>query len=723
MGSAGTGGMAGAAGSSGSAGTGGIAGALGAGGMAGRGGSGGTGGSTPGTGGGSAGTAGSMAGAGGGGSGTGGGGGSTSGSGGSGVGGSGAGGAGGGVEAPLVFDVSAVSSPVVPGGRLFYTMTVGNVSSHAVNGASLSLRVPNGLQFVYTTDAEPNATGCLTCSANTTATWNLGTLAAGASRTLTVNAQVLQTVGDGDSIAAPFTLSATGINAINLTKTVQVFGSPAGQVALGTANNAVAPNQRFTLDLDVGKLGTATLANAGLRVTVPVGLSVASISDGGTQTSQDVTWTLGSVAAGAVHRSIDVTVDTSVTAGSVLAPRAVLTYDGGADVDAIAELPVVVVAALSPLKIDVGVASSPVLPGGRALYTVTLGNTSTVALDGVVFWLRVPSGLQFVYTSDANPNATGCLTCSADTAAVWSVGTLAAGASQSITFNATVVSTAVGDGAVIRTPFYVAATGVDSMTVVKTVPVFSRPGAQLELGAVTNHAVPGKAFTFDIDIGQIGSNALDGAELRAFLPPGVTVGTIGDGGTQPAAGQVLWTIGAIPVAATLHRKIDVTVGAGTLPGAVLAPRVQLTYTGGPDVDALAEYAASVVVSDPPLQLQLVAAPNPGVPGSRLLYTATLNNPSGRAVNTVGLFFRVPVGIQFVYTTDAEPNASGCLTCAAHSESTWSFTTLASGGVQAITINANLLSTVPTGGLIPSVFRVDASALAAPLIVKLTVPAH
>ena len=91
-----------------------------------------------------------------------------------------------------------------------------------------------------------------------------------------------------------------------------------------------------------------------------------------------------------------------------------------------------------------------------------------------------------------------------------------------------------------------------------------------------------------------------------------------------------------------------------MPGAILAPRVQLLYDGGvavtrPPSIPLPSWSATLP------QLTVGASPNPGVPGTRLLYTATLTDTSAGAVNGIGLLLRTPAGIQYVYSTDAEPN--------------------------------------------------------------------
>ena len=73
------------------------------------------------------------------------------------------------------------------------------------------LRTPNVLQFNYVNDADPNSSGCSTCTNGGEAAWNIGSMAAGASQIITINPQVLSTVLQGTLIPSPFTLNATGL--------------------------------------------------------------------------------------------------------------------------------------------------------------------------------------------------------------------------------------------------------------------------------------------------------------------------------------------------------------------------------------------------------------------------------------------------------------------------------------------------------------------------------
>jgi hypothetical protein len=615
-------------------------------------------------------------------------------------------------------------------------MTVGNVSTVAVAGVTVTWLLPVGLQFNYINDTEPDTTGYCAgstiCAANGQATWSLGTLTAGSSRTIVVNTQVLTTVGDGDTIAASFKLNATGINSQTFAKTVHVYAESSAQLATGTAINPATPGQRITLDLDVGQIGTNAITGAVLQATVAPGLTVSSISDGGTQpTPGTVSWPIGGLGVGsALHRTIDLTIDGNVPAGAILTTRATLTYDGGLAVDGAADYAIRVVSATPFLSLDVANAGSPVVAGSTSAYTVTVSNLSTRSVDGVTLLLRVPTGLQFNYINDAQPNTSGycagSTVCAANTEAFWTLGTIAAGDSLRITINPQILASAVGNGNLIRAMFAVSGTSVDQVDAVKTVQVYNSPGAQLALGSTASPVTNTQAFTYSVDVGQIGLNTLTNAELKVWLPPGLTVGAISNGGSQGASGEIDWSIGSISVGADLRVTVDVTGNGSAPPGTFLDARAALTYDGGAEIDALTDYIIPVIAAQQTMTLS-VSAPSPATPGNRLLYTATVTNTAARSVDSVQLFLRVPVGLQFNYINDADPDTtgycSGSTVCSAGTEAFWSLGTMAAGASQIITINAQVLTSLLGGSLIPATFWLSATGLDAPILLQVVTPAN
>ena len=131
------------------------------------------------------------------------------------------------IVSPLLVDVS-VNGPAVAGGRVPYTITVSNVSAQPMDDVSVVYTVPAELSFGYASDAEPNAAGCggvTACANGEEAKWALDTLAAGESRTITINAPVLQGVLAGNLITAPVRVTADDdevIDIINVSKTTAV---------------------------------------------------------------------------------------------------------------------------------------------------------------------------------------------------------------------------------------------------------------------------------------------------------------------------------------------------------------------------------------------------------------------------------------------------------------------------------------------------------------------
>jgi uncharacterized repeat protein (TIGR01451 family) len=637
-------------------------------------------------------------------------------------------GVGGGFQQPasaLTFDVSTIVNPVAPGSRLLFNITVGNVSTVAVDGVTVVWLLPTGLQFTYSTDAEPNSSGCSVCSANGQATWSLGTLPAGTTRTISVNPQVLQTVGDGDVISTSFKLTATGLNPATFPKSILIGAKPSAQLSTGTSTSPLLPGQHVTLDLDAGQLGTIPLSGVALRATIPAGLTVVSASAGGTQTAPGVVdWTLGALDVGAaVHRTVDLTVDANVLPGSVLKTTSTLTYDGGAAIDATSEHAITVVGTPPSLLVNVASSASPVVPGQDVHYTITVSNRETRAIDNVILLLRTPLGLQFTYSTDAEPNSSGCSVCMEGGEASWSLGSLPSKSSRTIDLRGSIVASSVGNGNLIRAPFVLTGTGAAEVVSIKTVQVHDNPSAQFVVGSSANPVIPGQAITYAVDIGQIGAAALASGRIHLWLPPELTVAGISDAGTQPTPTEVIWELGTIGVGADLHRSISATVSAAAVPGTILASRAELTYDGGGEIDAVTSDAVSVIELPQSLTLAVSASPLPATPSGRTLYTAVVTNTAARSVDGVSLFLRTPNGLQFTYSSDADPDSSGCSVCTNGGEASWNIGAMAAGASQIITINPQVLSTVLQGTLIPTPFTLNATGLLAPIRQVLVVPTH
>lgn len=628
---------------------------------------------------------------------------------------------------PLVFQVTAAQSPAVVGQRQLYAVTIGNTSDVAVEGVSVLLRVPDGLEFYYSQDAIPTSSACVngTCSPKEEASWSVGTLAPRSSFTIYVNPLVLNTVGNGSSVAPLFRVTATGVDQVDVTKTTPVQTTPPAELSLTADADPVVTGQEVELNLDVGQIGATPLAAGKLELELPGGLLARHVSDGGTVTDGKVVWDLGDVSVGStLHRSIIAKVHSQAVSGDVLNPRASFTFTGGLELDNVAQLPLSVVPEKPVLSLTVVEQNSPLTPTGALLYQVTVANTGLRAIDDVRLGLSVPPELSFYYSQDATPTSSACTngTCSGGEQAVWSLASLPAGTSETFTVNGWAVANAAGDGTLVSTPFWLRAPGINPINALKTVPVYSKPAGQLVLGTAVSPVTPGQTFVYDLDVGQVGAAALNATSLTVQLPNEVSVGAISDGGT--AAGKVVtWDLGKVAVAAATHRTVEVTVGEGVVPGAALFARARLSYTGGAELDAQSELTVAVVAEPLPLSVKVEATPgDAAVIGASQLYKTTIKNQAARAVDDVSLSLRVP-GFSFYYTTDADPDSSACTngTCSLGEQAFWTLASIKAGATSVITVNPTVTPTLTGGSLLVLRQRLTATELGGTIFLQKTLP--
>jgi uncharacterized repeat protein (TIGR01451 family) len=291
-------------------------------------------------------------------------------------------------------------------------------------------------------------------------------LSAGETRTITINTLVANVLS-GNLITTPVRVTADGLeDVIDQLNTIEVNNTPSADLALSASRDPVAPSETFTYNLDFGNTSAGSLTTVELRAFLPAGVTVNSISDGGMEVSPgEVVWSLTTVNAGAfAHREITVVAD-GANAGDILALDAELSHDGGLEIDNRSEFAVTVaenVAIASQLTVDIAATPEPVASSGILAYTITVTNNFGLPVDNVTVLLRVPAELSFSESVDAEPNITSCagIACEGAEEAIWVLGTMAAGATQVITINAT-VGAGLDDGNLIVAPFRITATGME----------------------------------------------------------------------------------------------------------------------------------------------------------------------------------------------------------------------------------------------------------------------
>ncbi len=294
----------------------------------------------------------------------------------------------------LLLDV-ATNGQAVAGGRLLYTITVSNMSGTEKNNVHISFQIPPDIKFHGQVDVEPDVNCGSNCVNGIEAFWNLTTLAAGESRTIDINANVLAGVDSGTLITAPIRVNL--IDTLRIDKTVAVYNNPMSELALSASKDGVLEGENVVYTLDVGNIHSRSLNNVALRLVLPEGVTIENNGGGDDTTSGEIHWDFAAIAVGnALQRQVTVVVPTNAKAGQILNARAELRHDEGLEIDAGTELPITVSTALDmPLSVEINSTENPAMSEKRLPYTITVSNLSETPVDSVNVFYRIPPEVKF----------------------------------------------------------------------------------------------------------------------------------------------------------------------------------------------------------------------------------------------------------------------------------------------------------------------------------------
>ncbi|MCG8612147.1 MAG: DUF11 domain-containing protein [Pseudomonadales bacterium] len=620
------------------------------------------------------------------------------------------------------------------GDRVRFTITVGNSEIAQIENVEVQLTVPEALTaFSIYYDVQPNvSSGCntagsnLTCQATEVPKWNLGTLASGETRTLTVDVSTNTGELDGTQITLPFTISADEKDAMELSETIWIESDADIDLTLSPSTDPVKAGDTFTYTVSMGKVATQ-LNNSTMTLTLPDGLTVISASDGGVNTNGTVTWEIGNVSE-LEHRVRMVTVqaDSGLYDGHLQTSVAKLQYDGGLSVDAQTSNTITIVEDALPIKVDITQQSTSVAAEGDVNYVFTVSNTGVSPVNDVDVRLILPpevDAMSIYY--DVAPNvSSGCnslgsnLTCQAMEEVFWDLGTLAAGESRAI--NARVVmDTGLITGDLIALPVQVTAEGLnDRIDLLTTSVVNNDPTIDLAMSTTVDPVIPGETFSYWIDVSNASTSALSNATVTATLPEGVTFVSASDGGIQNDSQTVTWSLPSLSVFDSRRREIVVTANNALVAGDILNSSVQVEHDGGHEIDQVSEYAITVVEETLPVNLKIDQLSATTTAEGTLDYTFTVGNDSLFPLDNVSLRLHLPseISTMSIYY-DVQPNvSSGCnskgsnLTCQAFEEVYWNLGTLAAGETSTITARMFIDTGLISGDLIKLPVQLTADGL-------------
>jgi uncharacterized repeat protein (TIGR01451 family) len=309
-------------------------------------------------------------------------------------------------------------STAAPGELLTWTLAYTNTGNADASGVVLSDTLPARATFLSASGGGTFAHG--------TVTWALGTVAAGASGSVTVTARLDPVFPEGTTVLTnPAVLQGSGTPPVGSGASTTVSAASALVLAKAVDLATASPGQRLTYTLTYRNTGNADASDVVLSDTLPARTTFVSASGGGTFAGGVVTWSLGTVAAG--------------TSGSVLLtvqldavfPHGVTPVENSAVVSSATTAPVgsnpatTTVSAAPSLSLTKSVNLTTASPGELLTYTLAYANTGNADASQVVLSDALPARTTFVSASGGGTFAQGGVT--------WSLGTLAPGASGVVT--------------------------------------------------------------------------------------------------------------------------------------------------------------------------------------------------------------------------------------------------------------------------------------------------
>src|SRR5262245_48332752 len=461
----------------------------------------------------------------------------------------------------------------VPGQTLTYTVSVTNVGNAPATGVIATDIIPNNTTFQSASNGGTFANG--------TVTWNIGSVAVGATVTRTVTVRVNSTVPAGvTQLINEVQVHDDGTNGPDPTPgnniafdTDTLVAAPDLVITKTDGLTQVVPGQLVTYTLVISNVGNQDATNVIVTDTLPPNTTFISSSRGGTFANGVVSGNLGTIAAGA---SITITgtlrVNNPQPAGVTSITNTVTVADDGANGpdptpnnNTAADTDVLIAAPDLVITKDDGVDTAQ--PGQTLTYTLTIRNVGNQNATGVTVTDTIPANTTFDSASDGGTEGpTGVVT--------FNIGDLAAGATVTRTVTV-VVANPLPAGTVITNTATVAdngANGPDPTPGNNTDTDTDSTGGAADLVVTKDDGVttaqPDDTLTYTVTIRNVGAQDATGVIVTDTIPANTTFDSASDNGTfDSATGVVTWTVGTIGAGASVTRTVTVKVNS-TIPAGV-----------------------------------------------------------------------------------------------------------------------------------------------------------
>ncbi|MEW6079644.1 MAG: cadherin-like domain-containing protein, partial [Thermodesulfobacteriota bacterium] len=545
--------------------------------------------------------------------------------------------------------------PVTAGGQIVYTISYSNAGTDTATGVVITETYDSNVTFASAVPAPTSGDN----------TWTIGNLAAGASGTITVTVNVNSPLANGTLITNTVSLTANE-GSTSDSETTTVSSAPSLSISKTDAPDPVTAGGQIVYTISYSNAGTDTATGVVITETYDSNVTFASAVPA--PTSGDNTWTIGNLAAGASGTiTVTVNVNSPLANGTLITNTVSLTANEGSTSDS----ETTTVSSAPSLSISKTDAPDPVTAGGQIVYTISYSNAGTDTATGVVITETYDSNVTF---ASAVPAPT-----SGDN--VWTIGSLAAGASGTITVTVN-VNTPLANGTLISNN--VALTSNQGSTSdSETTTVSSAPSLSISKTDAPDPVTAGGQIVYTISYSNAGTDTATGVVITETYDSNVTFDSAVP---APTSGDNIWNIGSLATGASGTITVTVNVNSPLANGTLITNTVSLTANEGSSSDS----ETTTVSSAPTLSISKTDAPDPVVPGNQIVYTISYGNAGTDAATGVVITESYDANVTFVSAVPV-PDIGF--------DNQWTIGNLAAGGSGTITVTVLVTSPLANGTLI------------------------
>jgi uncharacterized repeat protein (TIGR01451 family) len=579
--------------------------------------------------------------------------------------------------------ISKTASKTVanPGDTLIYTINYSNTGTDQATNVTIEDHLPANTTFVSASAGGMEASTDIV-------DWTIGTVAAGVSGSVTVEATVDSPLANGTVLHNTATIDSTETVPIS-TGNIDVTVSSAPVLIFGkTAPSFVAAGGQLTYSLNYRNIGNDTATGLLIEDHLPPETSFVSASAGGVHSGGVVDWSLPDLPAGG-SGSVTVTVDVNspLPNGTLLHNQASVASAETPPFSTQWDTQVTSAPILTMVK---SASQSNVIAGSQFTYTLDYGNSGNANASNVVIVDHLPPELTFI-------SATSGGTLSGSDV-IWNIPSVTAGSSGSVSVTVEVKSP-ISDGIVIPNTSNIRADGVPPFVPpLVPVTVSSTPAFTLDKTVSSTTVAAGAQVTYTLDYFNQGTDEATNVVLTDQVPTNTSFVSASAGGSE-AGGVVIWNLGAVPAQTGSSVSVTLLVADPLPNGTQVDNQAEITSDQTPP---LTDSASFVVTSAPNLQLTKTSQPGTVVQaGDTETYSLVLENTGSDAANSVVVEDVIPSG-----ATPSNISVGG-LFSAASSSITWNIPSLAAGA----SVNLGYELLVPIGVADGTAWTNNASATA------------